>query len=256
MFSLRVFNNNPSSPSAAPPLWKPVTSGASGNQPRPWYIDYPQPQPSSSCPAVLSSMLSLSSGAAGQQQDFGLPLTNKTPQLLTACKIRSRARSTTHARTQTHTNRHTEIYTHTDFAYTSPRLPRLLETNTLTVGGPLPLSYLEPALGDTVHVCGGTSQLHAAQKPLESFDGYCFCRRFIFGRSECRSRAEAGSSHPPPPPPPPPPLSRQRGSRTPGQWGDGEGGGGGPGRPGAALTLDVSKTNGSPAARLITGLPK
>lgn len=52
-----------------------------------------------------------------------------------------------------------------------------------------------------------------------------------------------------------PPLSRQRGSRTPGQWGDGEGGGG-PGRPGAALTLDVSKTNGSPAARLITGLPK
>lgn len=200
-------------------------------------------------------MLSLSSGAAGQQQDFGLPLTNKTPQLLTACKIRSRARSTTHARTQTHTNRHTEIYTHTDFAYTSPRLPRLLETNTLTVGGPLPLSYLEPALGDTVHVCGGTSQLHAAQKPLESFDGYCFCRRFIFGRSECRSRAEAGSSHPPPPPPPPPPLSRQRGSRTPGQWGDGEGGGG-PGRPGAALTLDVSKTNGSPAACLITGLPK
>lgn len=112
MFSLRVFNNNPSSPSAAPPLWKPVTSGASGNQPRPWYIDYPQPQPSSSCPAVLSSMLSLSSGAAGQQQDFGLPLTNKTPQLLTACKIRSRARSTTHARTQTHTNRHTEIHTH------------------------------------------------------------------------------------------------------------------------------------------------
>lgn len=47
-----------------PPLWKPVTSGDSASQPRPWYIDNPGPQPS--CPAVLSFMLSLSTGAAGQ----------------------------------------------------------------------------------------------------------------------------------------------------------------------------------------------
>lgn len=42
---------------------------------------------------------------------FGLPLTNKTPQLPTACKIRSKAR--THARTDTHKH----------LANTSPRLP-------------------------------------------------------------------------------------------------------------------------------------
>lgn len=35
-------------------------------------------------------------------------------------------------------------------------------------GGPLPMSYLEAALGDTVHVCGGTSQPQTAQEaPVE-----------------------------------------------------------------------------------------
>lgn len=47
-----------------PTPWKPVTSGDSASQPRPQYIDNPGPQPS--CPAVLISMLSLCTGAAGQ----------------------------------------------------------------------------------------------------------------------------------------------------------------------------------------------
>lgn len=141
---------------------------------------------------------------------------------------------------------HTYTHTNTHFAYTSPRLPRLLETNSLTAGGPLPRSYLEPALGDTVHVCGGTSLLLTAQTPVEPFEEsrYCFCRRFIFGRSECRSRAGAGagSSHPPPQP-----SARLL---SPGQWGGGGGVGGveggvGPGRPAVTLTVVVSETDGS-----------
>lgn len=65
------------SPSAVPvTLWKPVTSGDSasqpGCQPRPWYIDYPQPQPS--CPAVLSSMLSLSTGCGRAITGFWITL--------------------------------------------------------------------------------------------------------------------------------------------------------------------------------------
>lgn len=81
---------------------KPVTSGDIANQPRPWYIYDSQPQPS--CPAVLSTILSLSAGSQDSLLDFGLPLTDKTARLLIACKTRSTADHTpTQTRAPTHT---------------------------------------------------------------------------------------------------------------------------------------------------------
>lgn len=89
---------------------KPVTSGDIASQSRPWYIYDSQPQPS--CPAVLSTILSLTDGSQDSLPDFRLPLTDKTTRLLITC-------------TSDHTPTQTRAYTKTQFANTSPRLPHL-----------------------------------------------------------------------------------------------------------------------------------
>lgn len=94
---------------------KPVTSGDIASQPRPWYIYDSQPQPS--CPAVLSTILSLSAGSQDSLLDFGLPLTDKTARLLIACKTRSTA---DHTPTQTRAHTHTPARSLLTQAHDSP----------------------------------------------------------------------------------------------------------------------------------------
>jgi len=172
--------------------------------------------------------------STGQEQDSGLPLTNKTPRLMPACQIRSTVDHTrAHTHTHTHTCRHTRTHAHTH--------TRLLETNGHTSNRPLVIPFMSAAARPCYKPCRDqSSRLTNAV--------IVFCRRFICGRPECRSGAGAGSSRPPP--------SRQRGSRlrvseevlvlraasVRGPCGD-------------VNRRVVSETSGSPA-RLITGLPK